>query len=97
MDSKLEAILDNALADVSEDTKKKVKKSVKKSIKRSVKQKVKKRRRAFFRRILILGILGGIGYLVYRKSDKAQTKVREVIDVVVTKVPFLPENKEEEE
>ena len=47
---------------------------------------MKKRRRKFFRRVLTIGAVCGVGYYLYRKSDKVKTVVDDSYESVKEKV-----------
>lgn len=88
----VETKLDKLIKDLDDKTKEGVKAEFKAEMKQKMKKKVKKkvkkelraRRRRFFRRIVILGLLAGGGYYLYKHSDKVKTTVDDLKNKALT-------------
>ena len=80
----METKLDKLIKDLDDKTKEGVKAEFKAEMKQKVKKELRARRRRFFRRIVILGLLAGGGYYLYKHSDKVKTTVDDLKNKALT-------------
>ena len=49
--------------------------------------KLKKKRRAFVRRVVVIGVVAAAGYLAYTRSEKVRAAVNDAKEKVMEKIP----------
>ncbi len=79
--------IDILLVEMDEAAKNKAKAGIEKAVKATIKKKIKKKRRAFIRRVVVIGAVAAVGYYAYTKSDKVKAAVNDAKDKVVDKIP----------
>ena len=87
LDKGFNGMLENILADMEDSEKEKAKAGIEKAVKATIKKKLKKKRRAFVRRVVVIGVVAAAGYLAYTRSEKVRAAVNDAKEKVMEKIP----------